>query len=266
MPFGFPPVHVHLPPFNTLFNNSTMRIDIENLKIQSPEHLPASVEGSKLESSEVKGRQRVAEGMVGRRRTVIDTQKAELSMLSNLRERYLRKHRAAKERIAELEHRLEEDSRTNRRAVAKRDQRIQALEDELTRTNELLDARSKELSGAQSFLSTADRRSEADVLGIVRDLNENIFQVAASLTEQWEKYRPGRSSRFEIRKKDIDSFSQSFGPALVHQVLDRDSAAVTFLLQSCLCDFAVQASSSWRYKKEFETLSSIHERLSASGE
>ncbi|KAF9783737.1 hypothetical protein BJ322DRAFT_1066836 [Thelephora terrestris] len=148
--------------------------------------------------------------------------------------------------------------------MAKRDQRTQALEDELTRTKELLDARSKELSGAQSFLSTADRRSEADVLGIVRDLNENIFQVAANLTEQWEKHRPDRSSRFEIQKKDIDSFSQSFGPALVHHVLDRDSAAVTFLLQSCLCDFAVQASSSWRYKKEFETLSSIHERLSAS--
>lgn len=243
-----------------------MHVPLENLNIQSQEHPPAPVEGTRLESDETNGRQRVGDSsMMGRRRTLIDNQRAELSRLNSWNDRYSRKYRSAKDRVAELEHQLGERSRAYNQAVAKRDQRIQALEDELTRTKELLAARTTELSGAQSFLSTADRRSEADVLGIVRDLNENIFQVAANLTEEWENYRSGRSSRFKISKENINAFSESFGPALVHQVLDRDSAAVTYLVQTCLCDFATRASSNWRHRDEFKTLNSIHERLSASG-
>lgn len=261
-----PPIRVRIPFLRTPSSDSTMHVPFENLKIQSPEHPPASAEGSALEPNTIKGRQRVAEGMIGRRRTVIDMQKAELSTLNSSRERYTKRLKAAKGQIAELEHRLQEDARTYKQAVAKRDQRIQTLEEELARTKELLTARTTELSGAQSFLSTADRRSEADVLGIVRDLNENIFQVAANLTEEWENLRPDKSSRFHIRNDEIDAFSQSFGPALVLHVLDRDPTAVTFLVQSCLCDFAVQVSSSWRYKRGFRTLSSLHKRLSTSGE
>jgi hypothetical protein len=72
--------------------------------------------------------------------------------------------------------------------------RIQGLEERLKETEELLATRSAELSGAQTFLSTTDRLSEVEVLSIVRDLNENIFQVAVNLTEEWEKLDPPQAT------------------------------------------------------------------------
>ena len=44
----------------------------------------------------------------------------------------------------------------------------------------LLATRSAEPSGAQAPLSTTDRLSEVEVLSIVHDLNENIFQVTVN--------------------------------------------------------------------------------------
>jgi chromosome segregation ATPase len=216
-------------------------------------------------SEDSKARQRVTEGTVGRQRTLVDQQRSEISKYKTLWERYSRKYRAARDHTAQLQYKIEEDSKSFQEAWKQQDRRIRELEAELTRTKELLDARSKELSGAQSFLSTADRLSEAEVLGIVRDLNENIFQVAAKLTEEWEKFRPDRSSRFKITREVITAFSESFGPALVHHVLDREPAAVTFLIQSCLCDFAAHAASGRGYKRHSKTLSTVYERLSASG-
>jgi hypothetical protein len=266
MPFGFPPIRGHLPRFNTPFSSNTMHYPpIEDLEIQPQERPPASVEATMLES-ETKGRQRVTESMMGRRRTLLDNQKAELSKLKIWKERYERKYKSAKERITDLEHRLDEGSRTYNQAVAQRDQRIQTLEVELTRTKELLDARSKELSGAQSFLSTTDRKSEADVLGIVRALNENIFQVAANLTEEWENLRSSQSERFRVLKEDIEALSQSSSPALIHQVNYRRPVALTFLVQTSLCDFVTCITSSWEHNKELKILNSVYQHLSASGE
>ena len=116
----------------------------------------------------------MTEGLKGRRRTLVDTQRAELSILRCLKEKSARKYSAAKERIAKLEHRLEESSKTYQGAMLKRDRRIQTLEDELTRTKEPLAARTTpEHSSAQPFSPAPDRLSDIEVLGVIRDLNEN---------------------------------------------------------------------------------------------
>ena len=257
----------HIPPFDTPFSDNPMHYPpIENLDLQPRERPPVPVEGTRLESDETNGRQRVAEGTTGRRRSIIDTQRAEISRLSSWKERYARKYRLAKERIADLDQQLEERSRAHNQAVAKRDQRIQKLEGELARTNELLAARSKELSAAQPFLSTTDRKSEADVLGIVRSLNENIFQIAANLTEEWEKLRSSRRDRFEPSKEDMNTLSQSLGSALVYKARYRIPVGLTFLIQTCLCDFATCITSSWTNNKELSILGSVYQHLSASGE
>ena len=74
-----------------------------------------------------------------------------------------------------------------------------AMQERLRQTEELLEARAAELSGAQTFLSTADRLSEMEVLSIVRDLNENIYQVTVSLTEGWEKLESSQATgRIEL--------------------------------------------------------------------
>jgi len=66
-------------------------------------------------------------------------------------------------------------------------QRVWVVEERSRQTKELLVARSAELAEAQAFLSTTDNLSGEEA-GIVRDLNENMYQVAADLTEEWEKF------------------------------------------------------------------------------
>ena len=240
---------------------------LEKLAIRVQYSIPVSGEGTTPESEEIEGGQRLTEGPIGRRRTLIVTQKAELSMLRRLKEKCARNYTAAKERITKLEHQLGESSKSYQGAVVKRDRRIQTLEDELTRTKELFAARTTpEHSNAQPFSPTPDRLSDIEVLGVIRDLNENIFQVAVILTEEWEELRSSRPNRSTTTKENVDSFSQSYGPALIHQVLNRKPAAVTFLVQSCLCELATQITSSWRQNEELRTLRSVYQRLSPSGE
>jgi len=117
---------------------------------------------------------------------------------------------------------------------------IQATEDLLKQTKELLAVKSAELSVAQTFLSTTDDLSEEEVLQIVSDLNENIYQVASGLAEEWEK---SKSSQATSRMDGLAS-----------------------LLQSCLCSYVVSMTSSWGHYKELAALDSIYQLLSASGE
>ena len=221
-------------------------------------------EGSVLEPEEVDVRRRGTEGLAARLKAQIDSHKAEIFHLKKWKELYTKKYRTAKERIAELEHTVEETSRAYKEDLAKQDRRIKAMADELAQTKELLAVRSTELAGAQSFLSTKDRISEAEVLDIVRDLNENIFQVSANLTEEWEKLRSSQSKRHRISTEYIDAYSKSYGPTLVHYALRRNTPAVTYLIQSCLCDSAAEIVSSW-HSKELRVLGSVYQRISASG-
>ena len=137
-------------------------------------------------------------------------------------------------------------------------QRIRVTEERLKQTEELLATRSAELSEAQAFLSTTDRLSEVEVLGIVRSLNENIYQVAVNLTEEWEKLE----SQPVTSRMDIDVTSRSRGPVLLQLARNRDPMGLTFLLQSCLCSMAVDMTSSW----ELDKLNSVYQGISGSGE
>jgi len=138
--------------------------------------------------------------------------------------------------------------------------RLQKVEKRLQQTKELLDARSAELSGTQSFLSTADGLSEAEVLDTVRELNENIYQVAVRLTEGWEKLESSQAT------VDIDPISQAHVPASAQLVRNWDPTGLTPLLQSCLCSQVVDMTSGWGHDQESAVLEPIYQRLCASGE
>jgi len=139
---------------------------------------------------------------------------------------------------------------------------IRALEKQLKQTEELLDVRTEELTGTQTFLSTKDRLSEEEVLDIVRDLNQNIFQVAVRVTEEWEKLEPPPTTS----QMEVNLTSQSRVPTLIQLVRNRDSTGLVFQLQSCLCSQVVSMTSNWGRHQELAILESIYERLSASGE
>ena len=172
-------------------------------------------------------------------------------------EKLVRKVKRRDDQIAELEHEIGQMRDSYQGDVQMRTQHILVVEERLKRTEELLTTRSAELSVAHAFLSTTDRLSEAEVLSIVRDLNENIYQVAVNLTEEWEKLESSQA----IGPTGVDPTS-----VLVQLVRNRDPTSLTFLLQSCLCFQAVDMTSGWGHHQELAILESVYKRLSASGE
>ena len=109
-------------------------------------------------------------------------------------------------------------------------QYVLEMEERLTRTEELLAARSAEFTGTGFLIHDPDRLSEAEIFGIVRDLNEDVYQIAVDLTEEWEKLE----SPHTANPMDVDSASQPCAPVLVQLTRNRDPMGLTFLLQSCL--------------------------------
>lgn len=181
-------------------------------------------------------------------KALIASHEAEILRLKDAAKKCTKGYKAAKKRIAELEHGIDEVTETYEDLLDKQSHYIQAMEDQLTRAGELLAAMSVDFTGPQSFLSTTNRLSETEVLGIVHDLNENTFQVAATLGEEWEELGSSSSSSgFMINEEDVDTFSRSYGSALVSRALKRDPVAVTLLVQSCLCGLVAHISSSWRH-------------------
>ena len=254
----------HLPYLTTPFSDSAMQLSLEELSI-SREPLPQSGERTfgREEAEEPRGVMRDREE---RRKANVNAQRVEVLRLRRQKDEYAKKYRGAKGRIVELEHELRKVSEVHQEALAKQDQDIQAMADRLAQTEELLAQRSAELTGAQSFLSTTDGLSEAEVLGIVRDLNENVFQVAANLTEEWEKLGLSRTGRFAITQNDVDVLCRIYGPVLIQSALDRDPTGVTLLVQSCLCSIVTEIASSWGHDQELTALWSVYQRLHASSE
>ena len=274
-----------------------MPSSIENSTTQSQEPIRPSEERKTPEPEGTDRRQKAAEGLTGREKAKVNPQEVEHCTLKNRKERDSTWYRVAVNKI-------EEASRVLREALEERDHQIQAISDERTRakdelaqtkdelarikgelartkdelartkvelekTNELSTARSAELAKAQTFLSTTDRISEAEVLGIVRDLNENIIQLAANLTDEWGRIRsPQPNGKPTFAKKELDALVQLHGRTLVHRVRNRDPPAVAFLVQSCLCYAVTQITLGWRRDLSDERpwrLGSVYKRLSTDG-
>lgn len=139
------------------------------------------------------------------------------------------------------------------------EERVNAIEARPRHAEELSAAMAAELDVARDFLSTRDRLSGADVLAIVRDLNENIFQVAVELADEWGELErvTGGMDALTFRPRS---------PAFTQLVCNLDCAALTNLLQSSLCSQVVAITSSWGCSKELNILESVYQQLSASGE
>ena len=188
----------------------------------------------------------------------LERQGADVTRLKREKE-YLRgKCKRREDVIAKMEREIGQVRQTYQEEEQRRNQHIRMVEERLKQTDELLTTRSAELSEAQTFLSTKDDLSEAEVLSIVRTLNENIYQVAVNLTEGWEKLEPPPATS----RMDVDATSRPCDSLLLHLVRNRNPMGLTFLLQSCLCSMAVDMTSGW----ELGTLNSVYDRLSASGE
>jgi hypothetical protein len=79
--------------------------------------------------------------------------------------------------------------------------------------------------------------SEAQVLSIVRHPNENLFQVAVNLVEEWE--------RLESSPVTGQMDAGFRVPVLVRLTCNHDLTGLTFLLQSRLCSWVAGITSTW---------------------
>ena len=193
---------------------------------------------------------------------LVEKQRTDISRLAEAEERLRGKCERREDRISRLEHEVSKLRVSLQQAGKVQNQQPQGVQERLEQTERLLEARSAELSGAQAFLSTADRLSEMEVLGIVRDLNENIYQVAVSLTEGWMKLESSKPPG----KIKLDLTSKPRPIVLVQLARNRDLTGLTFLLQLHLCHYAVSMTSTWVHNQEFALLKDVYQRLSASGE
>jgi len=211
--------------------------------------------GDAARSEEVKKLRREIGGL----KSLLDRERADTE---RLKEGLLGRCKRRDDQIRGLEHKIEAMRISHRADMEGKIKDIQEVEERLKQTEGLLEARSEELSGTQTFLSTSDRLSEVEVLGIVRDLNENVYQVAVKLTEEWEKLESSKATG----RMDVDPTSKPRAPVLVQLARNRDPLGLTLLLQSCLCYLVVNMTSSWDPHQELALLGSVYQSLSASGE
>ena len=187
---------------------------------------------------------------------------AEMARLTTEGDKLMEECKDWGDRIVELEDELGRIHGLYQEDAQKRINHLRNKEERLKQTEELLRVRSVELAGAQSFLSTVDRLSEAEVLNIVRDLNEEICQVAIGLTEEWEKFQSSQV----IGLVDTDLTSPAYAPVLVQLARNRNPVGLTFMIQSCLCSQAAKMTSRWAHYPPLATFRSVYQRLSDSGE
>ena len=199
---------------------------------------------------------------VERLRREADEYRGEIRRLRAEEEKLIGKCKRRDDWIAQLENENAELSSSFREATEAQARQARLMQERLKQTEELLEVRTARLSEAQTFLSTEDHLSEMEVLSIVRDLNENILQLAASLTAAWERLRPSQATG-PIK---VDLTSQPHHSVLVQLARKQDLTGLTFLLQSRLCCQAVIMTSSWVHNQEPGRLGSVYRHLSASGE
>ena len=199
---------------------------------------------------------------VGDLRGLVERQGGKILRLRRERDEQTARCKRRDERIGYLKQEIAEMRGSHQEAMEAQIRQTRAVQEQLKQTQELLETRSAELSGAHAFLSTTDRLSEMEVLSIVRDLNENIYQAAVGLTEEWEKLDPPQV----ISRMDVDATSLSCASVLAQLTRSRDPVGLTFLLQTWLSVLAVDMTSSWGRHQESAVLGSVYKRLSASGE
>lgn len=121
------------------------------------------------------------------------------------RESSARREAATRER--ETQHRLTEIQAKNRRQedeIRALKERLQYADEKNMQTTNLLQVRTADLKGAETFLTTADQFAGSDIISMVDILNAEIFQAAAFMAELLED--PAMRANEDERKKSMQKY------------------------------------------------------------
>jgi hypothetical protein len=136
-------------------------------------------------------------------------------------------------------------------------QQLQGLKDEYLQSmnrqaemSRLLETRTLELKGAQTFLTTVDSHSGNDVIGMVERLNTEIFQTAAFMADSFgDDYISDSQDASEDVMELLEWAKSMFGDKMVQLLRSSDHNEDPILIQNALqasmVNWSCQVISSW---------------------
>ena len=170
------------------------------------------------------------------------------------------KARAAyQQEIGTLKHELDTETRKPRTE-------LQRSQTKLTKLTALLDTRSRELKGAQAFLTTADARSEVEVITLLDALNLEVMQTCAFISESFDFTR-----KPEHATEACGRISELMGPTMLHLLStvqhSEDPLLVQIALQGVMAEFSRLIIITWDYHvlQAKQPLMEIYNDIRASG-
>jgi hypothetical protein len=149
----------------------------------------------------------------------------------------------------------------------------QKLEDEV----KVLEERIANFKGAQNFLTTVDQYAGADIMKMVEDLNDEIFQGAFQVSElhkngdAFEVDKPGKNAQLELTKGDRDNLTQFIGPNFLEHLstnseqLQVDPFPLQLAVQAMLTKWCVFMVDSFYPGPASNDLKKIYRRIWESG-
>jgi len=120
-----------------------------------------------------------------------------------------------------------------------------------------------ELNAAQAFLTKVDAVSEAEVVGMIENLNTLISSASGALSDTWDSREPIPGALVE--DPGLKQIRDYFGNSMVEQIDARNSVAVTLAIQMCLGYFIEGVTSGWGGGEVAVGLGEIYGMISAKG-
>jgi hypothetical protein len=133
----------------------------------------------------------------------------------------------------------------------------------LAEREKLLNERTTELNAAQVFLTKVDAVSEAEVVGMVDNINTLICSASGALSDTWDQQDPIPGALVE--ESHLEQIRSEFGTLIVEQIGARDSVAVNLAIQIYLSRFIERITSSWGSGEAAANLADIYGMISTKG-
>jgi len=120
-----------------------------------------------------------------------------------------------------------------------------------------------ELNAAQAFLTKVDAVSEAEVMGMVENLNTLIASASDVLSDTWDQRKPIPGTLVE--DPDLKQIRDYFGNLMFEQIAARNPFAVTLAIQMYLGHFVERVTSGWGGGEVAGILGKIYGMISTKG-
>jgi hypothetical protein len=175
-----------------------------------------------------------------------------------------------KDRCSKAIQAAENRAQENARAIQQLQYENSANIDLLASQGKLLESRTQELTVAQPFLTTADSLPGADVIRMVKKLNDEILQYSAHLAESLSKIRPQQID--SAKRNAAQSQVWELGPG-IFELLENfrttadPSITLQIAFQTCFNYSCAHIIGSWHREERLETaFKGLYHELRQTGE